>query len=126
MDPIPSFPDLQPAIAQIGDINVTSVTISTPSGIAGLRGSQWTVTDQWTSYQRTPRWAIVAAVVGFCVIPFVCLLFLLVKETAYQGFVTVTVINGAFAYTTRIAVSTQDQVQRIYDQVNYVRQLALL
>ena len=35
-------PGTPPVIATIGDINVTSATISTPAGTIALRGSAWT------------------------------------------------------------------------------------
>ncbi|HKD98607.1 MAG TPA: hypothetical protein VKB69_13590, partial [Micromonosporaceae bacterium] len=89
-------------------------------------GSQWTVVDQWSVTERTPQWAIVVAIVGFCFIFLFSLLFLLAKETVYTGAVTVSVGNGQALYVARIPVATQEQVQHVYNQVNYVRSLSLI
>ena len=67
-----------------------------------------------------------AAVLGFCVLTVFSLLFLLVKETVHRGTVQVTVTNGARQYVARIPVTTQEQVQLVHQQVNYVRSLAAL
>lgn len=119
-------PMITPVIAQIGEIQVTSTSIRTPTGEFPLRGSHWTVTDHWLTEQRTPAWAVVLAIVGFCVVPFFSLLFLLVKESIFRGMVQVTVSNGPHVYVARIPVAHQGQVQSLYNQVNYVRSLAAL
>jgi hypothetical protein len=112
-------------VAQIGEIAVSSSTVHTPAGDIPLAGSTWQVSDFWQSEQRTPRWAIVAAVLSFCVAA-LGLLFLLVKETVYRGTVQVTVTNGTRQYVARIPVTDQRQVQYVHQQVNYVRSLAAL
>ena len=122
---MPSFYG-EPPIVQIGEINVTSTMVNTPAGQIPLRGSQWTVVDQWSVTQRTPQWAIIVAIVGFCFIFLFSLLFLLAKEQVYTGTVTVTVTNGSAAYVARVPVLNQAQVQHVYNQVNYVRSLALI
>jgi hypothetical protein len=100
--------------------------IRTPAGQFALRGSQWTVTDQWVAEQKIPQWAIVAAIVGFCLLTVFSLLFLLAKETVYRGAVIVTISSGDQQYVSRLPVVSQQQVQQIYGQVNYVRSLAAL
>jgi hypothetical protein len=115
-----------PVIAQIGELGITSSVVGTPAGDIPLRGSTWQVTDQWLTEQRTPGWAIALAILGFCLLTFFSLLFLLVKETIYRGTVQVTVTNGPRQYVARIPVSTQAEVQAIHQQVNYVRSLAAL
>lgn len=126
MDPTQPFPDHEPVVVRIGDIEVTSTMIRTPAGQFALRGSQWSVTDQWVAEQRIPQWAIVAAIVGFCCLTVFSLLFLLAKEYVYRGAVTVSVTNGPHQYVSRIPVVSQEHVQQVYSQVNYVRSLALL
>jgi hypothetical protein len=116
----------EPVIAQIGEITVTSSTARTPSGDIPLAGSQWHVADYWQSEQKTPTWAIVVAVVGFCVLTVFSLLFLLIKETVHRGTVQVTVTNGPRQYVARIPVTSEPQVQQIHQQVNYVRSLAAI
>src|SRR4051812_24521110 len=57
-----------PVIVQIAEIGVTSTVVHTPTGDIPLAGSQWQVNDFWFSTQRTPRWAVIAAIAGFCVL----------------------------------------------------------
>ena len=113
-------------IVQIGEIAVTSTVIRTPAGDLPLAGSTWHVSDYWHNEQKIPTWAIVAAIVGFCVLTFFSLLFLLAKETVYRGTVQVTVTNGPRQYVARIPVTDQTQVGYVHQQVNYVRSLAAL
>ena len=121
-----SEPGGGPVVVQIAEIAVTSTTVRTPAGDIPLAGSQWQVNDYWVSQQRIPRWAIVAAIVGFCVLTVFSLLFLLIKESVMQGTVQVTVTNGTRQYVARIAVRDQAAVTTINQQVNYVRMLAAL
>ena len=122
--PAPMAPG--PVIVQIGDMGVTSTTVHTPAGDIPLAGSTWTVNDYWHNEQRIPPWAIVAAIVGFCVLTVFSLLFLLVKVTVPRGTVQVTVTNTTRQYVARIPVSDQSQVTYVHQQVNYVRSLAAL
>jgi len=118
--------DHGPVVAQIGEISVTSTTVHTPTGDIPLRGSTWQVSEQWLTEQKTPTWAIVLAIVGFCVVTFFSLFFLLVKQTVYRGTAQVTVTNGASQYVARIPVADPNDLQQIHSQVNYVRSLAAL
>jgi hypothetical protein len=115
-----------PPIAQVGEVSVTSSAVRTPAGAFPLRGSQWVVTDQWSVGTKIPTWAIVLAIVLIPCTGFLSLLFLLAKEDVYLGTVTVTISNGPAAYVARIPVANQGQVQNIYNQVNYIRSVALL
>jgi hypothetical protein len=115
-----------PVIVQIAEISVTSTVVHTPAGDLPLAGSQWLVTDYWFTQQRTPRWAVVAAIAGFCVLTVFSLFFLMVKESVMQGTVQVTVTNGTRQYVARIPVTDQAAVTAINQQVNYVRTLAAL
>jgi hypothetical protein len=115
-----------PVIVQVGEIGVTSAMVHTPAGDIPLHGSTWQVSDYWHSEQRIPKWAIIAAVGGFCLINVFSLLFLLVKETVARGTVQVTVTNGTQQYVARIPVTDQNQVSYLNQQVNYVRSLAAL
>ena len=100
--------------------------IHTPAGDIPLAGSSWQVHDYWHHEQRIPQWAIICAVVGFCVLTVFSLLFLLVKETIARGTVQITVTNGTRQYVARIPVTDQAQVAAIHQQINYVRSLAAL
>jgi hypothetical protein len=115
-----------PVIVQIAEIAVTSTVVHTPAGDLPLAGSQWLVTDYWFTQQRTPRWAVIAAIAGFCVLTVFSLFFLMVKESVMQGTVQVTVTNGTRQYVARIPVTDQAAVTTISQQVNYVRTLAAL
>lgn len=115
-----------PVVAQIGELSVTSSTIYTPAGEIPLRGSTWQVSEQWITEQKIPKWAIALAIVGFCLVTFLSLLFLLAKETVYRGTAQVTVSNGPQQYVARIPVRDQAELAQIHQQVNYVRSLAAL
>lgn len=115
-----------PVIVQVGEIGVTSTVVHTPAGDILLKGSTWQVSDYWHSEQRIPKWAVIAAVAGFCLLTVFSLLFLLVKETVARGTVQVTVTNGTQQYVARIPVTDQSQVSYLNQQVNYVRSLAAL
>lgn len=112
-------------LAMIGEIAVTTTMVHTPVGGCPLRGSQWMSQDQWISSQKTPTWAIVCAVVGFCFLTFFSLLFLLAKETILSGVVQVTVSNGPFTYVARIPVYNHAQAHHIHNQVNYARAMSM-
>jgi len=103
---------------------VTSATVRTPAGQFPLRGSRWTVTDQWMATQKIPSWAITLAAVGFFCLTVFSLLFLLAKQTVYQGVVLVQVHNGPYHHVCRVPVNNHTDVQHIYAQVNYVKSLA--
>ncbi len=134
MQPVPPPPDpvpqpayaAGPVIVQIGDLGVTSTVVHTPAGDIPLHGSTWTVHDYWHHQSKIPPWAIVAAVLGFCVLTIFSLLFLLVKKTVTTGTVQVTVTNGTRQYVSRIPVTLPEHVNAIHQQVNYVRSLAAL
>lgn len=122
----PGYPVPDQVIAQIGEIQVTSTMVRTPTCGFPLRGSQWQVVDAWTATQSTPGWAIALAILlFFCVGPF-SLLFLLAKTSRLTGQVQVHVSNGQLGYVSRIVVNNQAFVQNTYAQVNYVRALAAL
>jgi len=124
--PSPAPMPAGPIVAQIGEIGVTSTAVHTPAGTFPLAGSTWHVNDFWQSESKTPTWAVVVAILGFCVLTVFSLLFLLVKETVHRGTVQVTVTNGPHQYVARIPVVHQQQVQHLHQQVNYVRALAAL
>jgi hypothetical protein len=111
-------------LVHIGEIQVTATTVHTPNGQFPVAGSQWLVQDQWTMTQKIPTWAIVCAIVGFCVLTVFSLFFLLAKETVMQGFVVVTVSNGPNTFTARFPVAQQLHVSDVHNRVNYVRSLA--
>jgi hypothetical protein len=120
---VPAMP--QQPLCQIGEIMVTNTMVHTPVGGCPLRGSQWMAQDQWMQTQKTPTWAIVLAVVGFCVLTVFSLLFLLAKETVLNGVVQVTVTNGPFTYVARVPVYNHMNAQHVHNQVNYARSMSM-
>jgi hypothetical protein len=125
----PAYPGLPVPVGRplctIGEITVTDTMIHTPTGSCPLRGSQWHVQDQWLAHQRTPTWAIVCAVVGFCLVNVFSLLFLLAKETRFTGVAQVTVVNGPFVYTAHVPVYNAQTAFDTHNRVNYVRAMSI-
>src|SRR5256886_17599604 len=64
-----AYPMPEPVIAQIGEIQVTSTTVHTPAGQFPLKGSQWTVTDQWVAQQKIPTWPSARPTAGSFALP---------------------------------------------------------
>jgi hypothetical protein len=120
-----SGPGHEQPLAMIGEIAVTTTMVHTPVGGCPLRGSQWTSQDQWITSTKTPTWAIICAVLGFCILTIFSLLFLLAKETVLSGVVQVTVTNGPFTYVARIPVYNHAQAHHVHNQVNYARAMAM-
>jgi hypothetical protein len=80
----------EPVLFAIGDISVTQTQVIVPHGTFPLRGTTWTVQDSTQVTEAIPAYAIVLAILFF-VFCLLGLLFLLIKEKRYSGFVTVTV-----------------------------------
>ncbi len=115
-----------PVIVRIAEIEITSAAIRTPVGDFPLTGSRWQVNEFWVTQRRTPLWAKIAGFgLAICTAGF-SLLLLLIKESAPQGTVTVTLTSGPQQYVARIPVHDEDDVVTINQQVNYVRSLAAL
>src|SRR3954454_7372885 len=80
----------EPVLISIGDISVTQSHVIVPHGRYPLRGTTWMVQDSTQVTESIPPVAIILTIilVWFCLIG---LLFLLMKEKRYSGFVTITV-----------------------------------
>lgn len=101
---------------------VTENSVQVPQGRYPLRGTTWTAQDLTQESEVTPTYAIV---LGILLLP-LCLLgllFLLIREKRYFGFVVVTVAGEGFSHTTHVAVGPTT-AQRVYDQVARARELA--
>lgn len=114
-------PPEQP-LARIGDIVVSQNWVSTPVGAAPLAGSQWFTREQAFPVRRIPSWAIVAAILT-AIFFLIGLLFLLVRETRWEGYVEVTVQADTLTYTTLVRRDTPEGMQTL-GLLAYVRQLA--
>jgi hypothetical protein len=115
-----------PVLVQIGDIRVTQSAVLTPAGWCPTRGANWNVVERVYPRSKIPTWAIVLAIVGFFCLTIFSLLFLLAKETVYEGFVEVWVQNGQFQYVTRVPVNGPAISPQIHGQVNYARNLSMM
>jgi hypothetical protein len=122
--PMPVPYGAEPILLQVGQIQVTATTVHTPNGSFPVRGSMWTVTDRGYPTSKIPTWAIVLAIVLFFVIGLFSLLFLLAKETQYQGFVEVFVANGGRQFVAQLPGGGPANIQYVHQQVNYARMLA--
>ncbi|TQL96790.1 hypothetical protein FB559_2343 [Actinoallomurus bryophytorum] len=77
-------------LLSIGDISVTQTQVHVPQGRFPVQGTTWAVQDSTQVTESIPAVAIILTIVfvWFCLIG---LLFLLMKERRYTGFVTITV-----------------------------------
>lgn len=113
-----------PVVARFGAIEVTSTSVRTPGGDFPLAGTTWRTEDRWCTRRVLPSWAIVLAVFGFLLVPFVSLLFLLVRERRTSGVVRVVVDGGIRPYAVDVPVSSPAAARAVHYQVGYVRTLA--
>lgn len=113
----PGYAD--PVLLTIGDISITSSSVIVPSGQYPLRGTTWTVQDSTQVTEHIPAYAIVLVVlfVWFCLLG---LLFLLIKERRYSGFVSVTVTGPGLFHATQFGPGAAAWVTH---QVNQARAL---
>jgi hypothetical protein len=83
-------PGTDPVLLSIGDITVTQTHVYVPQGRFPLHGTTWTVQDSTQVTEGIPPVAIILTIVfvWFCLIG---LLFLLMKQKRYTGFVSITV-----------------------------------
>jgi len=108
----------------IGDISVTRTSVIVPQGRFPLRGTMWTVQDSTTVTQEIPVYAIILAIVFllFCLLG---LLFLLIKETKYAGFISITVVGPGLYHSVQIPPGPHNSGWAA-NQVNQARALAAM
>jgi hypothetical protein len=96
--PVTPAPSGEPILLAIGDIMLTENTVILPQGQYPLRGTVWTVQDSTVMTEGIPTVGIVLAIIffWFCLLG---LLFLLMKEKKYGGFVTITVTGPGVFHT---------------------------
>ncbi|TDD28691.1 hypothetical protein E1287_32250 [Actinomadura sp. KC06] len=96
----------EPVLLQIGDISLTSAHVLLPYGRYPLHGATWTIQDSTQVTEGIPTVAIVLTVVfvWFCLLG---LLFLLMKERRYLGFVTISVTGPGFHHTAQFPPGPQ-------------------
>jgi hypothetical protein len=122
--PPPRFAVGEPVVARFGRITVTDTVVRTSTRVFALRGSVWRTFDYWQQRRVTPDWAVVLAVLGFFVVPFVSLLFLLVKEERVSGVLQVAVWDGVRQHAVDLPVRSPVELRNWRRQVDYVRSLA--
>jgi hypothetical protein len=96
----------EPVLLQIGDMSLTSTHVFLPYGQYPLHGATWTVQDSTQVTEGIPPVAIVLTIifVWFCLLG---LLFLLMKERKYLGFVSVSVTGPGFHHTAQFPGNPQ-------------------
>ena len=110
-------------VTTIGDIGVTLTHVITPVGVAPVGSVQWYVVDQTRTVRRIPRWAVVAAVVGFFFVFVFALLFLLARENVVEGTVQVSVQGPGLFHSTSVPVTDEPGRADITARVNQARSL---
>jgi hypothetical protein len=115
-------PATAPVLLTVGDLACTQFHVITPAGTYPLGGTTWIVSNNTTTTESIPTYAIVLAIVFF-VFCLLGLLFLLIKERRTHGFMTVTVQGPGLFHATQVPVSNPAQVAGIEAQVNYIRTL---
>jgi hypothetical protein len=113
----------EPVLVAVGDISCTQNTVLIPSGSHPIGGTVWTTSNNTSTTEGIPTWAIVCAVL-FVWLCLLSLLLLLVKEQKTSGYVQVSVQSEGFFYATQVPVSSPQQVQELEQRVNYIRGLA--
>jgi hypothetical protein len=115
-------PGNDPVLLSIGDISVTQTQIHVPQGRFPVNGTTWAVQDSTQVTESIPPVAIILTVVfvWFCLIG---LLFLLMKQKRYTGFVTITV-TGVGLYHSVQFPSAQHTGAWAADMVGRARAIA--
>lgn len=111
-----------PVLVQVGDIACTRDEVITPNGRLSLRRTVWVVSNNTTTTESIPTWAIVMAVlfVAACLLG---LLFLLVKERKTTGWMSVSVQGEGTYYSTQIPIGSPAGVADVEQRVGYIRGL---
>lgn len=99
-------PGNEPVLLSFGDISLTPTHVIVPHGRFPLHGATWTVQDSTQVTEGIPVVAVVLTIifVWFCLIG---LLFLLMKEKKYSGFVTITVSGSGLYHSVQFPAAQQ-------------------
>lgn len=114
------YPD--PIVLTIGEIGVSRTHVFLPQGQFPLRGTIWTVQDSTQLNEAIPAYAIVLAII-FAVFCLLGLLFLLIKEKRYSGFIAVNVSGDGFYHSVQFPPGPATAAWVAY-QVNLARGMA--
>jgi hypothetical protein len=112
----------EPTLVTIGDIAVTPTAVLTPAGRYPLAGTTWIVSNNTSTTESIPAYAVVMAIIFFlfCLLG---LLFLLIKEKRVTGFMQVSVQGPGLYHMTQVPVSQVAHIIDIEQRVGYVRGL---
>lgn len=122
--PVSGYPaPAEVPLVTIGDITVTRNWVIVPHGRYPLRGTTWTVQDSTQVTEGIPTWAIVCTVVFTILFCLFGLLFLLVKEKKYSGFVQVSVMGEGLYHSVQLPPGPMSGAFAA-NQVNQARALA--
>lgn len=110
-------------LAALGDISFSQHWVATPTGVHPLKGTVWTVTDMSHYSESISTAGVVLCIifVWFCLLG---LLFLLMKERRYVGFIQVTVQGSGFFHSALLPALGPQAMISVTQQVNYARALA--
>jgi hypothetical protein len=110
-------------LGTIGDISFSQHWVATPAGTHPIKGTVWTVTDMSHYSESISAVGVVLCIifVWFCLLG---LLFLLMKDRRYTGYVQVTVQGNGFYHSTMIPAGGPLAIVGASQQVNYARSLA--
>jgi len=114
----------EPILASFGNVSVTHHWVVTPTGNHPIRGTHWTVQDLGRLEEKISTTGIVLAIlfVWFCLLG---LLFLLMKDQRWVGWVEVTV-TGPGLHHAAIIPASPTATYEAHQFVNYCRQLAVV
>ncbi|GAA4150813.1 hypothetical protein [Actinomadura keratinilytica] len=94
-------PGNEQVLLTIGDMALTQTHVIVPHGRYPLNGTVWAVQDSTQVHEGIPPVAIVLTIifVWFCLLG---LLFLLMKQRRYTGFVTISVTGQGLYHTVQL------------------------
>lgn len=120
-----SPPGQAPYLVRIGSMVVTETEVHTPAGSIPLDQAVFTFADQTYTTRKTPTWAVLAAIIGFFILTFFSLFFLLAKENQTSGQVVIGVYGGnGVTWSEAAYVHDLMQVQDFASRINYANQLS--
>lgn len=116
---------VDPPVLTIGDIAITRTEVILPQGRFPLRGTTWTVQDSTHVESVIPAYAFVLMIIFIIFFCLLGLLFLLIQEKRYSGFVAVAVTGPGFYHSVQLPAGPNIATWANY-QVNQARALAAM
>ncbi len=110
-------------LLNLSGITITPNWVITPAGRAPRSQCRLAVAERVNWMQSTPTWAIVLAILGFFVVAFLSLFFLLAKEQRVTGIVDVTVSGPGLRYSAALPVVNAGALFALRNQIAYAHSL---